>query len=145
MNIIDNNCIIDILKNHLDIEGEYYMAPEVVEEAEFVKTQHSGQLPKQIHPITLHELFDEAVYIDFYRQILNKYEGKSFFNMTGFGDHSILATVHTILSAQLNRGQSVLFEDSEIVVFTDDNGLSNKIAKEFPNQPVSQKSFQDIK
>jgi hypothetical protein len=144
MNIIDNTCINHVLQNHLDIKGEYYMAPEVIEEAEFSQAQHNRQLPTQIYAIIRHEFFDEATYIDFYKKMLNKYEGKSFFNMTGLGDHSILATVHTILSARLKKEQKVLFEDSEIIVFTDDIGLSKKIAREFLNQPVSHKSFKDI-
>ena len=145
MNIIDNTCISYIFQNHLDFEEEYYMAPEVVEEAEFPQTQHNLQLPRQICPIKGHELFDESTYIDFYKQILNKYEGKSFFNMTGLGDHSILATVHTVLKAQSMKKQRNLFEVFEVIVFTDDNGLSKKIEKEFLNQAVILKSYQDIR
>ena len=44
---------------------------------------------------TVEKTVDKAQYLEHYKDMLNKYGGRSFYNMTGFGDISVLALLKT--------------------------------------------------
>jgi hypothetical protein len=138
MNLIDTNCVTHILESNSFCTDTYFLAPEVSDEVAFTNLN----LPKEFISVEDHHLFNESVYIDFYKKMLNKHEGKSFFNITGLGDISILATIHTIL--HMNEKHSDLFDSKEICVFTEDIKLTKKLKKEFLETSVTLKRFKDI-
>lgn len=63
-----------------------------------------------------------------YKHFLNSYKAVSFYNMTGFGDVSILALVKSLL--EKNTACPTLFEQP-IHVYTKDRNLQNELRKEF--------------
>lgn len=133
MNLIDNNALDHIFEHNILCKNNYFLCPDVVEEANLTLEKLGQSLPKGIQPITESSTFNELQYIGFYKKMLNKHGGWSIYNMTGFGDISILATAHTILSTS----QRSLFEDiNKINIFTNDNRLTNRIQNEFKSQQV---------
>jgi len=124
MKIIDTNGLNYILANDIQLKNDYYLAPDIVEEAEMTQIIHSKNLPHKILKIDETIDFDEGIYLKHYQVILNKYGGRSFFNMTGFGDISILAVLLMLMS----RKQMGLFPETE--VYTADKDLINKIRNE---------------
>jgi len=139
MNLIDTNCVTHIFESTLSCTETYFLAPEVLDEITFTNLN----LPKEFISIESHHLFNEGIYIDFYKKMLNKHEGKSFFNMTGLGDISILATIHTIL--HMSSKHSDLFDSQDITVFTEDIRLTKKLKKEFLKSSVTLKGFREIR
>lgn len=139
MNLIDTNCLTHIFESTYSCTETYFLAPEVLDEITFTNLN----LPKEFISIENHHLFNETTYIDFYKKMLNKHEGKSFFNMTGLGDISILATIHTILHTSSKH--SDLFDSGEICVFTEDIRLSKKLKKEFNTPSLLLKGLKNIK
>ena len=145
MNIVDTNGITYILKNNLRLSKDYYIAPDVMEESDLAEMVHGKRMPSRIIPLSGGGYFNQVIYVDHYKKILNKYGGRSFYNMTGFGDVSILAAIHTIFDTFKQQGQGRLFDISEqIVVFTDDGGLTTKISKEFPGKDIIVKTASNI-
>lgn len=130
MNLIDTNGVTHILKIKPSLREDYFLAPDVAEESEVALVVHGGQIPRKVHLLTTHHLFNQAPYIDHYKRILNQYGGRSFYNMTGFGDVSILAALHALAGATQLQGQ--LFGTEPLFVFTDDGPLTRRIAQEFP-------------
>lgn len=113
------------------------MAPEVTEEVDLAQDIYKNIDKTKIKNISESIFFNEISYIDFYRQMLNKHNGKSFFNMTGFGDISILFSIHTLLKDMDDKNQNCLFDHNEyITVFTSDIGLTNRINYEFSGLDV---------
>lgn len=137
MNLIDTNAVNYVLETSFQCKDIYYLAPEVQEEVEETLNRSSKQLPTTIIDVESYSCFNGWLYLDFYKKMLNKHDGRSFFNMTGFGDISILATIHTVLEFQ----QLPLFP---LYVFTDDHGLTKRIAAEFP-ETVCCKSYKNIR
>jgi hypothetical protein len=131
MNLIDTNGITRILRNRLRLTEDYYLAPDVVDESELAQLVHGGQIPRRVQHLAELDTFDMVVYLDQYKRILNAYGGRSFYNMTGFGDVSILAGIHAVTAHSGRQGR--LFNSGPIVVFTDDGPLTNKINQEFAN------------
>lgn len=74
--------------------------------------------------------------------ILNQYGGRSFYNMTGFGDVSILAALHALVGAAQLQGQ--LFGTEALFVYTDDGPLTRRIRQEFPGGNVTVRSVASI-
>lgn len=137
MNLLDTNGISHILENNLALREEYYLAPDVSEEVELTQLVHGRRLPAVIHEISELNEFNGAVYLRHYNLMLNKYEGRSFYNMTGFGDVSILATIHAIVEDFDRQANEQLFHNSEqIVVYTGDRGLTTKINAEFLGRDI---------
>jgi hypothetical protein len=76
-----------------------------------------------------------AAYMKNYKDILNRHRGRSFYNMTGFGDVSILALLKTWAENSFGNAQlSLPGMEDHMVVFTQDRGLNKKIKKEFSQQ-----------
>ncbi len=145
MNIVDTNAITHILKNNLTLSKDYYLAPDVVEESDLAEMVHNRRIPNKIMQLSEYAYFDEGLYLNHYKKILNKYGGRSFYNMTGFGDVSILAVIHMLVDTFEKENRARLFGISEqIVVFTDDNGLTTKIGNEFSGKDVVIKLASDI-
>lgn len=138
MNLIDTSGINHIFDNAVEVTGEYFMSPEVEEEVELTELVKGGRTPSAIRKLTDHADFDEAVYLANYKEMLNKYRHRSFYNMRGFGDVSILAAVHTLLSACDRKVQPELIGTTEgIAVFTSDGGLTAFMTSEFAGKAVS--------
>ncbi len=141
MNILDTNGISYIFNEKISLTEDYFLAPDVKEESEMTELEYNKKLPSGIKEIIdIHE-FDETKYLNYYNSMLNNYAERSFFNMTGFGDVSILATVHTILAVFKEQLFNPL---QETFVFTGDKGLIKKIKTEFENENVTIKSNIDI-
>lgn len=146
MNLIDTNAVTYIFESGIQTEEIYYMAPEVIEETEMTEAIFDKKLSQNIVNISRYDFFEETSYIDFYKRMLNKHHGKSFFNMTGFGDISILATIHTIFKVLIEQKQKRLFDLPEsISIFTNDGGLKKRVDLEFSNLSVYCKPYEDIR
>lgn len=145
MNLIDANAVSYIFKNKVFLRDTYYLAPDVFEEVEMTQMIHNQRLPKNISEIEHTGHFNESTYIDSYKYMLNSHGGNSFFNMTGFGDISILATVDMLLKEFEKQKTEMLFDPTEdIIIFTEDGGLTRKIQGMFSSQHVSVKRAEDI-
>lgn len=145
MNLIDTNGVSYVFQHGIRCDQIYYMAPEIIEETEMTEMIFDQEISKNIIDISQCGFFDERIYIDFYRQMLNKHQGRSFFNMTGFGDISILAAIHTIFKGARNLKQSRLFDlPDPIIVFTNDEGLVRRLRTEFPSENVQSNAIENI-
>lgn len=146
MNIIDTNGVSYIFDKKLSLKEEYYLVPDVTDEVEVTQLVHNRRLPVGILNIENTDEFDELIYIKYYNQILNSYKKRSFYNMTGFGDVSIITTLHMLMDVFTRQKAEQLFETSEsVVVFTDDENLTAEINKIFADKNVSVKPVTDIK
>ena len=140
MNIIDTNGVSYIFDKKLSLKEEYYLVPDVTDEVEVTQLVHNRRLPVGILNIENTDEFDELIYIKYYNQILNSYKKRSFYNMTGFGDVSIITTLHMLMDVFTRQKAEQLFETSEsVVVFTDDENLTAEINKIFADKNVSVK------
>lgn len=146
MNIIDTNGVSYIFDKKLSLKEEYYLVPDVIDEVEVTLLVHNRRLPAGILNIENTDEFDELIYIKHYKQILNSYKKRSFYNMTGFGDVSIITTLHMLIDVFARQKTEQLFETSEsVVVFTDDANLTAEINKIFAGKNVLVKPVADIK
>lgn len=137
MNIIDTNGIQYVFTKNPVLQDDYYLVPDVEEEVEMTQLVHGKRLPERILKITKINDFDEAIYLKHYHYILNKFGGRSFYNMTGFGDVSILAALLMLMEIFANRKQTQMFPTSEqVIVYTDDESLVKKIKKELAGKNV---------
>ena len=145
MNILDTNGVSHILTSSLVLQDDYFLVPDVVEEVEMTQLVHGRRIPSKVLQVDSIDLFDEAIYLDHYKATLNKYGGRSFYNMTGFGDVSIIATLHMLMSVFERQKQMQLFDNSErVVVYTGDSKLTTKIQTEFAGKDVMVLPVTDI-
>lgn len=145
MNILDTNGISHIFTNNITPQEDYYLVPDVVEEVELTQMVHGRRTPDNIFPITKVDAFEQAVYLNHYKNTLNKYGGRSFYNMTGFGDVSVIATIYTIIDSFEKRKMEQLFDNSEqIVVYTGDVRLTANIQADFVGKDVVVRPVADI-
>lgn len=145
MKIIDTNGVSYIFENNVVLDNDYYLVPDVVEEVELTQLVHGQRIPSRLLEIEQSALFDEALYLNYYNKTLNKYGGRSFYNMTGFGDVSIIATLHMFMDVFDQQKRSQLFDLSEqIVIYTGDSGLTSKITTEFNGRDIVVKPVTDI-
>lgn len=132
MNLIDTNGVDLVLTSGVALKAIYFLAPDVVEEVEMTKLIHKKRLPDNLVPIEDLKQFKSTEYLRQYKRMLNKHSGRSFYNMTGFGDISILATLHVVSKLIVDTSQGSLFgETDSIAVFTRDDELIDKINSEF--------------
>lgn len=133
MKLIDTDTINYILVNKKSFEDECFVTPDVNEEMLVAEMVHSKKVPVSIKQLIFGGDFDEADYLKNYYEALNQYSKRSFFNMKGFGDVSIVAAAHTIINSKKSK-PSVLplpgFVD-EIEVYTGDTHLSKYLKKKF--------------
>ncbi len=145
MNIVDTNGINHILINNLNLREDYYLVPDVAEEVDLAQMVHGRRVPNHIINLSQTGYFNEAVYLEHYKTVLNKYGGRSFFNMTGFGDVSIMATLHMLVNYFDQQVQGRLFDISEqVVVFTDDGPLTTRINTEFTGKNITVQQIANI-
>jgi hypothetical protein len=138
MRILDTNSINYILKNNLKVVNDYFVSPDVREESEVAEIVYARKIPNAVKNITSETIFNKALYLENYRLMLNKHGGRSFFNMTGFGDISILALIRTLTDTLTEQSGDQLFETpEEFIVYTEDNKLIRKIKREFPDGSVT--------
>lgn len=122
MNIIDTNGLDRMIKETIKSKHTLFITPDIEQEFEW----HEQPLPYGVLNAFDADDFDKAAYLRAYQQMLNKHGGHSFYNMTGFGDISILA----LLKVMEDAASSTLLPE-EIVVVTDDEPLTRKIQREF--------------
>lgn len=145
MNLIDTNGISHVLESNITVSDIYYMAPDVKEESEMTELIHGKVIPDEISELSSSDFFSNLKYLAHYKMMLNKHRDRSFFNMTGFGDISMLAAIHTVLEIFEERKRQELFDPTEeIIVFTKDTGLSKKISSEFVGHLVTVKNITEI-
>ena len=132
MKIIDTNTLNYIFTNNIKTNDIYYLAPDVKEESEIVEQIYGRRLPENIRDISNEPFFDQGTYIIYYKEMLNRYRGRSFYNMTGFGDISTLALLK-MLREYIQIQPKSLFEEAEekLTVITDDMPLRREIGEEF--------------
>ena len=137
MNLIDTVAVSHILKKGIALNEQYYLSPEVTDEVDLTRAMFNKKLPEKIFEIKEHPIFNEGTYLRRFQEMINKHSDCSFFNMTGFGDISILATLH-MLQEQYNNG-SINYVDNQPVIklFTNDNPLTKKVVNEFQKNFVS--------
>lgn len=128
MKILDNNALNHIHKNRIRIDEDFIITTDIQDEFE---SAFDADLPSSIRDITKEEGFDNAAYIRNYKEMLNKYGGRSFYNMTGIGDISILALLKT--QKELSSKQFPTMIDGCTVIIRD-HKLENKIKAEFANK-----------
>lgn len=144
MKILDTNSVNYILRSRLNIQDDYYLTDDIREEADIAESVIGRTLSSKIHLASNSQLFDEARYIYHYQEMLNKHRGRSFYNMSGFGDISILAFIKTIELAVVSQSQGRLFQvDDKMEIFTEDKPLIKKIHNE--SSKVTVRKNTDIK
>lgn len=124
MNIIDNNGINYIIANGIHLTETFFVTSDVKGECEV----EYDRLPQDVEPLFDEEWFDGAAYLINYQEVLNRRRNRSFYNMTGFGDVSILATLMT-LKASYAGVLPTMIEDH--IVITNDRDLACQIRDEF--------------
>lgn len=133
MKLIDTDTINHILVNKKSFDDECFVTPDVYDEMLVAEMVHSKKVPASIKQIVLESDFDEAEYLKNYYKSLNQYNKRSFFNMKGLGDVSIVAAVGTIVQSKKNKPNRLplpgLVDDLE--VYTGDKNLSKFLKKEF--------------
>jgi hypothetical protein len=138
MNIIDSNSVSGVLNKGIVLREVYYMPPEIVEEVEMAQFVLGKRIPHGILALVNSGHFDMALYIKYYKEVLNKYGGRSFYNMRGFGDVSIIASLYMLLDIYDRKKREQLFDPSEkITVYTNDRQLIKAINTEFDRAKVS--------
>jgi len=145
MNIIDTNGISKIFENDIDLQEEYWIPPDVAAESDLTQIIHGRKLSENIKYLDKYKHFIYSIYLNHYNKSLNSLGDRSFFNMTGFGDISIISALYTLVEHfdKMNRGH--LFPLTEnITVFTDDIKLQKKITKAFNRSDVVVKSTSEI-
>lgn len=125
MKIIDNNGLNYLVKNKISLDEQFCITPDIKDEFE---VEFGEKLPDNVYNIVEDDSFDRASYLKNYKDMLNKYKGRSFYNMTGFGDISILALLKTEKESSQNRLPSM---KQECDVMTTDPGLTKRIKTEF--------------
>lgn len=135
MKIIDSSTLIGCIEKDIFPSGIYYSTGDLSEEIDLVELIHDRKL-KNIRQATELSNYNEAYYLKQYSKMLNKYAGYSFVGMRGFGDIAILALVKSKLEnfGKPNQTAFYFLGDNEVVVITDDNGLSKNIKKEFKDK-----------
>lgn len=131
MKILDTNAVNYVLKNRLTLGDDYCVTDDIKEEIEIAEAVIGSRLSSKVMPASDSPLFDRALYLAHYKNMLNKHGGRSFYRMSGFGDISILALLKTVEEVSTNQARGRLFStDEDLEVFTEDQPLIKKIKKE---------------
>jgi hypothetical protein len=128
MKILDNTALNYVMKNRLELDGDYVITPDVKDEYE---AGHDTPLPAAIRLVTELGQFDEATYLNHYQAMLNSYKKRSFYNMRGFGDVSILALLHATKESSSGRLPTMI---EGVTVVTSDDKLTAYIRAEFSDE-----------
>lgn len=146
MKLLDTDIINYILVNNTSLSDEYFITPDIEQEVFIAEIVHSRKAPKNIRTILTQGDFDEALYIKNYFSALNQYGKRSFFNMKGFGDVSMIALVKTLVEINNTKPQALPLPglSRDIEVYTGDNNLKKALQKEFSSNDVKVLSKTDI-
>lgn len=125
MKIIDTNGLDFAVKSGVAIDTTLLITPDIQEEFE---AGHGGRLPKNVRNAYTNGFCDRSFYIQSYKAMLNTYGGRSFYNMGGFGDISILALLGAFRLKSLGTLPGL---EDEMLIITDDKGLRRRIKREF--------------
>ena len=146
MNLIDTGGVNHVFTETIKLDNNYYLAPDISDEVEMAEMVRNKNVPEEIRSIVELDEFNESVYIHQYKLALNSYKKRSFYNMKGFGDVSIIATIHTLVEGYKNQTVEQLFSTAEpIIIYTDDSNLSKVITSEFIKEDVDVRPVSDIK
>lgn len=138
MNIIDTNGVSHIFTNNLALRQGYYLVPDVTEEVEMTELVHGRRIPNHVRELIETDEFDEVLYLFHYKDVLNSYAGRSFYNMTGLGDVSILAALYMLRDVFARQQQEQLFAVSDsVTVYTDDVDLTTEINRVFSGNNIT--------
>jgi len=145
MKILDTNGVGYVLANRLVVQEVYYLVPDVKDESELTSMVHRRNLPPQVLELASTPLFDEVSYLRHYKSALNSLNIRSFFNMTGFGDISIIASIHMLLDGFKERSATQLFPDTEMIeVYSGDVKLRTKAVAIFKNEDIQFRNIESI-
>jgi len=145
MKLIDTNGVNYVLANNITLSETYYLVPDVKDESEVTELVHNRRLPPNLVEIVSTPIFNEASYLAYYNTALNTHNIRSFFNMSGFGDISIIATINVILDSFTNQRPEQLFDVSETIeVYTNDGPLATKITNSFSGRNVVVRTIAEI-
>jgi hypothetical protein len=125
MKLLDTNALDYMVKQGIKSGEEFCITPDIQDEFE---AWHDTKLPKTVRNLFADADFDRAGYLGHYRRMLNKYGQRSFYNMSGFGDISVLAVL-MIENEAAGKILPGLAED--VVVVSNDWPLTKKIEGEF--------------
>jgi len=133
MKILDTTTINHIFKEDVLLEDTYFITPCIGDEVVTAEIVWDKKVPSDIKDIFQESFFNQSLYLKNYFKMLNKYGGRSFFNMSGFGDISIISLAKTLVELEKTSAQNRLpfmeYEE-EILIYTSDDGLKRKIVKE---------------
>ena|ERR1700733_1077635 len=127
MKFLDTNGLDYMVKQKITSDEVLLIAPDIQDEFE---TWHEQRVPKNVVNVFEADWFDKQEYLKRYKEMLNKYGGRSFYNMTGFGDISTLA----FLKVQETASTGMLLPD-DVEVVSNDSGLTRRIRREFGTTP----------
>ena len=145
MKLIDTNGVNYVLANNITLSETYFLVPDVKDESEVTELVHNRRLPQNLVEIATTPVFNEASYLAYYNTALNTHNIRSFFNMSGFGDISIIATISVILDSFTNQRPEQLFDVSETIeVYTNDGPLTAKITSSFAGRNVIVRTIAEI-
>ncbi|MBP6866059.1 MAG: hypothetical protein KBC12_00775 [Candidatus Pacebacteria bacterium] len=133
MKIIDTTAISHIFKENIFLEDTYFITPCISDEMVTTEIVYDKKAPTNVKNIFEENSFDQALYVKNYFEMLNKHGDRSFFNMSGLGDISIIALVKTLVEMEKSATQTklpFLEYKEEIIVYTSDNPLKTKIESE---------------
>ncbi|MDQ5954589.1 MAG: hypothetical protein QG583_517 [Patescibacteria group bacterium] len=135
MKIIDTNILNKFVKGEiiLDLSNGFYITDDLKNEIDNLKSI-SSEYKRQAERITFidiknHPHFNEAKYLENYKQSINKYNSiVSFYGLKGLGDISIIAMISTII----NHPNPTLFEGNDIIeIITHDGPLKDVLGEKF--------------
>lgn len=133
MKILDTTTINYIFKNNVLLEDTYFITPCISDEMVTAEIVHNKKAPANIKNIFEENSFNQALYVKNYFEVLNKHGDRSFFNMSGLGDISIIALAKTLVEMETSEVQTTLpfaIYKKEIIIYTSDNPLKAKILSE---------------
>lgn len=132
IHVLDCNTLIHLqaVRRHIRAEHECVVSDEIKEEflTNFASEAWYGAC--DFSRINL----DEAEYLIEYARLLNSYGDISFFNLKGFGDVAILATI-SLLTRKLPKTSTLsvdIFPQETICLVSNDENLRDFATKEFP-------------
>lgn len=133
MKLIDTDTINYILESKKSFSEECIVTPDVYEEMLVAEIVHHKKVPLSIKQLIYELEYDEASYLRGYFYALNKYNKRSFFNMKGFGDVSIIAAVYGIIDSRKNKPTTLplLGLSHDLEVYTGDVNLTKFLKTEF--------------
>lgn len=132
IHVLDCNSLIHLeaVRRHVRVEHECVVPDEIKEE---FLTNLASEAWYRACVFSRHNL-DEVDYLAEYARLLNSYGDVSFFNLKGFGDVAILATL-SLLTRQLPKTSTLsasIFPQETICLVSNDANLRNFASREFP-------------